>query len=322
METALITADGTLTTDVSDDAVRAALATEQPFWLDLVDMDSRGSELLLNVFKFHPLAVEDAEHFQQRPKHDDYDGFSHFVLYGANDEGSGSQEMHCFYAEKFLVTVRKGKSKIFDDLREHAAAWRHKAQASSIMLFYRMADALVDSYFPMMARFDDEIDDIEEQILAEPTEEQLKSLFAMKRQLVGLRKVITPERDMFATIYAGTTELAGMTEDAERYFRDLYDHLIRLSDLVDSYRDLLSSAVDTHLSNVSNRLNIVMKQLAVIATVFLPLSFLTGFFGQNFGWFVDRITSPGTFFGLGIGTEVLAIAILMMLFKKRHWLGS
>ncbi len=315
-------ADGTVTSDVTAEQVRVACEAPAPFWLDIVAMDVRGTDLLTNVFKFHPLAVEDAEHFDQRPKHDDYEGFSHFVLYGANDEGSACQEVHCFYAEAFLVTVRKTESRIFDDLRRHASAWRHHAEASSIMLFYRIADALVDSYFPMMARFDDQIDEIEEEILEEPTEAQLKTLFAMKRQLVGLRKVITPERDMFATVAVGSSVLPGMTEDAERYFRDLYDHLIRLSDLVDSYRDLLTSAVDTHLSNVSNRLNVVMKQLAVIATVFLPLTFLTGFFGQNFGWLVGRLASPGIFFGVGLGTELVAVLLLMILFRKRHWLSS
>jgi magnesium transporter len=322
MHTALMAADGTLTSEVTEEQVRAACGSAVPFWLDIVAMDDSGAALLTDIFKFHPLAVEDAKHFEQRPKHDDYDGFSHFVLYGANDGGSSSQEVHCFYAEAFLVTVRKTESKIFDDLRRHASSWRHHADASSIMLFYRIADALADSYFPMMARFDDEIDAIEEEILEQPTEDQMKTLFAMKRQLVGLRRVITPERDMFATVAVGTSGLPGMTEDAERYFRDLYDHLIRLSDLVDSYRDLLTSAVDTHLSNVSNRLNVVMKQLAVIATVFLPLTFLTGFFGQNFGWLVARLTSPAIFFGVGLGTELLAIVLLMMLFRKRHWLSS
>ena len=157
------------------------------------------------------------------------------------------------------------------------------------MLLYRIADALVDSYFPVMARFDDPIDELEEAILKAPTEAQVGTLFAMKRQLISLRKLVTPERDMMASVLVGGTDLPGMTDDAERYFRDLYDHLIRLSDLVDSYRDLLTSAVDTHLSTVSNRLNEVMKQLAIIATIFLPLSFLTGFFGQNFAWLVRAI---------------------------------
>ena len=113
-----------------------------------------------------------------------------------------------------------------------------------------------------------------------------------------------------------------MTDEAAHYFRDLYDHLIRLADLVDSYRDLLSSVMDTHLSTVSNRLNVVMKQLAIIATVFLPLSWLTGFFGQNFSFLVTHITPAWTFFVVGIGTELVAVAVLFMLFKRRGWLGG
>src|SRR5260221_13938504 len=110
----------------------------------------------------------------------------------------------------------------------------------------------------------------------------------MKGTLVSLRKAVTAQLDMFAGLLAGVRGLPGMTPDDERYFRDLYDHLIRISDLVDSYRDLLTGAMDTHLSTVSNRLNVVMKQLAIIATVFLPLSFLTGFFGQNFNVLANR----------------------------------
>ncbi len=113
-----------------------------------------------------------------------------------------------------------------------------------------------------------------------------------------------------------------MTDEGSRYFRDLYDHLIRLADLVDSYRDLLSSVMDTHLSTVSNRLNVVMKQLTVIATVFLPLTYLTGFFGQNFGVLVRGIMPAWTFWVLGIGTELAAVSILYVLARRRGWLGG
>ena len=107
----------------------------------------------------------------------------------------------------------------------------------------------------------------------------------------------------------------------ERYVRDLYDHLIRISDMVDSYRDLLSGSLEAYMSMVSNRLNDVMKQLTIIATVFLPLSFLTGFFGQNFAWLVVRMGSLGAFLGLGIGTEVLAVVALLTMFRRRGWMG-
>ena len=143
--------------------------------------------------------------------------------------------------------------------------------------------------------------------------------FAMKRLLVGMRKAITPQRDMFASLIGGVAELPGMTQQDERYFRDIYDHLIRISDLIDTYRDLLTGSMDVFLSTTSNRLGVVTKQLAVIATVFLPLTFITGFFGQNFGWMVGHITSRPVFLGLGIGSELVALVILLAFFKRRGW---
>jgi magnesium transporter len=127
---------------------------------------------------------------------------------------------------------------------------------------------------------------------------------------------------MFAELLSDTDEFPGMTPDAERYFRDLYDHLIRISDLVDSYRDLMSGVLDTHLSTVSNRLNVVMKQLTIIATIFLPLSFLTGFFGQNFGWMVTRLGSLPALITLGIVLPLLVVAGLIVVFRQRGWLSS
>ena len=141
----------------------------------------------------------------------------------------------------------------------------------------------------------------------------------MKRLLVGMRKAVTPQRDTFASLMGGVAELPGMTEEDERYFRDIYDHLIRISDLIDTYRDLLTSSMDVYLSTVSNRLNTVMKQLTVIATVFLPLTFVTGFFGQNFGWMVLHIRSSWSFVVLGIGAEIATVAILFAFFKRRGW---
>ena len=141
----------------------------------------------------------------------------------------------------------------------------------------------------------------------------------MKRLLVGMRKTVTPQRDTFARLRGSLAELPGFSETDEDYFRDIYDHLIRISDLIDSYRDLLSGAMDVYLSTVSNRLNSVMKQLTIIATIFLPLSWLTGFFGQNFAYEVRHITGWGSFVVLGIGTELLALTLLLIYFKRQRW---
>ena len=185
---------------------------------------------------------------------------------------------------------------------------------------HHILDELTDGFFPVLSSFDDRIDQLQDRIFAKPTDGQLSELFNMKRWLIGVRKVITPQRDLVASLVDGVNELPGMTREIERYFRDLYDHLIRISDLVDSYRDLLTGSMDAYLSTVSNRLNAVMKQLTVIATIFLPLSFLTGFFGQNFAWMIERIGGLGPFLVLGLGTELAIVAGMLLLFRRRGWL--
>jgi len=323
--------DGTLRVDGVDApataaSVRQAIAGGAFFWLDLgagPSADPEVLDLLANSFGFHPLAVEDAEHFGQRPKLDEYDAFLYMVAHGALPDGSATIEVHIFFSEHYVVTVHRGPCPVLDEVRRRST--HHHAAGTSapqIVLVYLIVDSLTDSFFPLLSSFDDQVDALEDAILQQPTEEQLGELFQMKRRLLLVRKVITPQRDMIGALNSGITEVPGMSDEGARYFRDLYDHLIRISDLVDSYRDLLSGVMDTHLSTVSNRLNVVMKQLAIIATIFLPLSFLTGFFGQNYAWMVQRIQSFWMFLILGVGTELAAVVLLYILFKRRGWLGG
>src|SRR5437588_6453468 len=166
---------------------------------------------------------------------------------------------------------------------------------------------------------DDEIDDLEAALLAEPEERQLERLFALKRELVAMRKVVTPQRDLFVRSVDQIAKLPGLQLDERDYFRDVYDHLIRISDLIDSYRDLLSGATDLYLSTISNRQNDVMKQLTVIATIFLPLAFITGFFGQNFGWMVRHITAAWVFWVIGVGSILATLVALLLFFRRKAW---
>jgi magnesium transporter len=298
--------------------VEKLLAAGTFFWIDVDQPNDGDFAVLRDVFKFHPLAVEDSESFGQRAKIDDYDDFVFLVVYGAVPDDDRLVEVHCFYSAKFLVTVHRDQAPAFTEVRQRYVK-HQKPVDDPAQLLYRIVDALVDSFFPILADFDDRIDDLENETFLNAGDAQLQEIFRMKRLLVGMRKAITPQRDMFASLLGGVADLPGMTEDDERYFRDVYDHLIRISDLIDTYRDLLTGSMDVYLSTVSNRLNSVMKQLTVMATVFLPLTFLTGFFGQNFGWMVGHIQSSGIFFGLGIGLEVLTVAGLFTLFKKRGW---
>ena len=315
----LITADGA-SHQLDPRTVQGFIDSGTHFWADIEGVDDEALSMLRDTFRFHPLAVEDVEHFGQRPKIDTYDDFALLVVYGTTRDAHLA-EVHCFYSESYLVTIHHEPCPDFTTLTERLAR-RPGPAGDHVMLLYRVLDTLVDGYFPVLSNLDDRIDELEDEILQRPTEDQLGQLFDMKRSLIALRKVVTPQRDMFASMLGSGDTIPGMTPDAERYFRDLYDHLIRISDLVDSYRDLMSGALDTHLSTVSNRLNVVMKQLTIIATIFLPLSFLTGFFGQNFGWMVNRITSFPVFIVAGVGLQLAVVVALLILFRRRGWLSS
>jgi magnesium transporter len=303
---------------LSRDNIERLVASGSFFWIDLQRPTERDFAILRGVFHFHPLALEDSEHFGQRAKLEDYDDFVFLVVYGAVPDEDRLVEVHCFYSERFLITVRRDEAPAFTEVRRRYQKRKAPIEDPGLLL-YRIIDALVDSFFPILADFDDRIDELENQTFLNASDAQLQEIFAMKRLLVGMRKAVTPQRDMFASLMGGVAELPGMTAEDERYFRDIYDHLIRISDLIDTYRDLLTSSMDVFLSTVSNRLNVVMKQLAVIATIFLPLTFITGFFGQNFSWLVRNITGWPVFLILGVGLEIAAVVVLMVFFKRRGW---
>jgi len=318
----LLTFEGQ-TAPATREAVEQHLKDQVFFWLDLDGVDDEASDLLLHGFKIHPLAVEDAQKFNERPKVENYDDFTYLVVYGAGADLTTTDEVHFIFGEHFVVTVHHGACGAMVQARLQIG--HHRAtefQTPQIALIYLVITQLVDSFLPTLNTFDNQIDDLEDSILDKPTEAQLGTLFTMKRQLINVRKVITPERDVFASISSGVVELPGITDNGLRYMRDIYDHLIHISDSVDEYRDLLSGVMDTHLSTVSNRLNVVMKQLTIIATVFLPLSFLTGFFGQNFSWLVAHIVGGWPFVIFGLGLEVVSALGLLYMFRKRGWLGG
>ncbi|HVM56123.1 MAG TPA: magnesium/cobalt transporter CorA [Gaiellaceae bacterium] len=310
--------DGHAVVDFSRETAQDLLDGGEFFWLDLDCPTPEDFTVLQDVFGFHPLAIEDSEHFGQRAKIDDYDDYVFLVLYGASHDEDRLVEVHCFYSARYLVTVHRDEAPGFTDLRTRIAK-RAKPIEHGARLLYRIVDALVDSFFPVLADLDDRMDQLEDRTFVDASEAQLQEIFAMKKLLVGLRKAVTPERDMFARIAGGIVTIPAATDDDERYFRDVYDHLIRISDLIDTYRDLLTSSMDVYLSTVSNRMNAVMKQLTVIATIFLPLAWITGFFGQNFGWMVRNIGSWEIFLVLGVGTELAVAALMLVFFRRRGW---
>jgi magnesium transporter len=304
------------------DRVRELLADGDFFWLDVHAPEAADLEILRVEFGFHPLSLEDSWRFGQRPKIDEYDGYVFLVVFGAStgDDADGLVELHCFYSDHYLVTLHRDEAPSIEELHERYVK-RDAPLNDPARLLHAVVDGLVDSFFPRLAAMDDRVDVLEEGIFRDAGETQLQQIFTMKRELVAMRKVIAPQRDLFSSIVAGVESFPGMTDDDQRYFRDVYDHLIRIGDMVDTYRDLLTGAMDVYLSTVSNRLNGVMKQLAIIATVFMPLTFLTGFFGQNLGWMVAHAGGVGHFLVFGIGLELLTLGIVLGFFWRRGWLS-
>jgi magnesium transporter len=317
----LLDREGTVQPHYDRAAIESRLTSGEFFWLDLHDPGEEDFGLLRDVFKFHPLALEDSEQFGQRPKLEDYGDFVFFVFYGAAPPPDEDRlvEVHCFYSERFLVTVRQDEAPACDALKERYSK-RPAPLEKPIALLYRLLDGLTDSFFPALEDFDERIESVEDAIFHEPQEEQLEEIVRMKRRLNRLRRVVGPQRDLVGQLFGGLAQLPGTDVEAERYFRDVYDHLIRVADLIDSYKDLLTGAMDVYLSSVSNRLNLVVERLTVLSTILLPLIVLTGFFGQNFGWLVRNIGGLGSFLAFGVALPLVGGALLVLYLRRQRLL--
>jgi magnesium transporter len=185
-------------------------------------------------------------------------------------------------------------------------------------LLYVLLDTLVDRYFPALDAFDEAIDGLEDAIIADPTPAVLNTIFAMKRNVVQLRKVINPQLESFSRL---TSESYGVVQpDNLIYYRDVHDHLIRIFEVVDSYRDQMSSALDAYLSMTSNRMNEVMKRLTVVAAIFLPITFLTGVFGMNFGSQPWVQKDPGWLFWASVAVMIAITVVQIVFYRRRRWI--
>jgi magnesium transporter len=254
-------------------------------WIDLTDQDDASMELLRERFDFHPLAVEDCLHLDQRPKVEEYGDHLFLVTQGFTCPDTRVKhlelhELHAFLGERFLITVHEGPIPAVDDVWRRAASEKSLLERRLDFVYYLIADALVDANFPILDRIADELEELEDAILDAPERKQILRIFELKRHLATMRKTISPQRDTMAALARRGD--SRVSERTSLYFRDVYDHLSRINESIEVNRDLLGNARDAYLSAVSNRTNEIMKALTLLSAVFLPLSFVVGFFGQNF----------------------------------------
>jgi magnesium transporter len=280
-------------------------------WLDVNAPSDADLAWLEEKYQFHPLAIEDCRNFNQRAKVEDYDDYLFLSLTTTTRDNGDlrAQEMEAFLGRDYLITIHR------EPLHALETACRHcNAKTRADFLLYLIADALTDAYFPLLDAMEDEIDALEDQILENPTRATMHRIFALKQQLVYLRKVTGPMREVMNAL-AGT-RYGFVSARTALYFRDVSDHLTRIYELVETSRDLLGNALDAYLSTVSNRLNEVMKRLTLFATIFMPLSFIVGFGGMNFAQL--PFDNPTAFAILVASLAVVPTAMLIW-FARSRW---
>ena len=314
----VVDAQGEKELALDGDSLGTAARRRSFFWLDVLGADNDEIRAIGEAFSLHPLAIDDSIQFGQRAKLDPYDDYALLVAFGWSPDEDGLVEVHCYYSERYLVTVRRDEAPALDAACDRIARALHVGK-DPVMVLHEVVDTLVESFNEPLEMLDDRLEAIETEIVERPAQSQVREILTMRRELATLRKAIGPQRDLFGHLTTGVVGLPGMTDDAQHAFRDLYDHLYRLGETMDASRDVMTGALDVYLSSSSNRLGVINKQLTVIATIFLPLTFITGFFGQNFGWMVREVGSWEAFLLLGIGTEVVIGIAILVLFRKSGW---
>ena len=290
-------------------------------WVDLAAPSIPDTLVLSDTFGFHPLSVEDARSALQYPKAEAYDGYLYVVLHGIHFSGADdcfkTHDVDFFVGPNYLVTVHDGDSTAITELREHATRNLKILSEGPVALLHRILDAMVDAYRPEIDKLEERLDGLENEIFDAPRPELVRQILDEKRHVAGLRRIVTPQRDVVSRL-ARRDFLDVSTEMAFR-FRDVYDHLVRIVDDVTIFQDRITSMLDAHLSNVSNRLNEVMKVLTILSTIFMPLTLLTGAWGMN----IPLPHFPGgesaQFWWLG-GIMVAVIVAMLVMFRRRRWI--
>ena len=314
--------DGELLGQLGTEQIKNSLATgEGLLWLDIEEVTNEDAELLSNMFGFHPLAVADCISKDiHPPKIDDFEDYLFIIVHGINyhveSEVVETTELAFFLGKNYVVTTHDvpmmSVSSMVDRIQKDGRLMRRGAD----FLAHDIVDALVDNIMPTIEEIDERNDQLEAQALHEPERRTLMSIMDLKRSILALTRVILPQREIMNGLSRG--EYALISERAQIYYRNIYDHLVRIEMLTLGLRDMAESVLSTYLSSVSNRMNEVMKVLTLIATIFIPLTFITGIYGMNFANMPELEWRHG-YFGILIVMAVIGIS-LVVYFRRKNWL--
>lgn len=322
--------DGTLSTDTSESVLlRAIRDPKATFWLDLDRPDDNELAILDDVFGFHPLAIEDTIQYNQRPKIESYNhigdmcdsGYYYMVIHGPDlatfKEKLRTKELDLFLSERYLVTIHEESMTAVRDAQTRVSAGPARSLDAGVdMLLYYILDHVVDAYTPIFDWMQEEIDHLEEQAIEHPTQALLLELGGKKRELLDLRRIIGPQREVLSQLTRG--DVPFIREQARVYLRDVQDHLVRAVETIEIYRDLVLGARDIYLSSLSNRTNNVMKTLTIISVIALPMTVITSFFGMNFED-IPGLHSVWSFWAV-VAVMMGLVLGLLLTFWRKEWI--
>jgi magnesium transporter len=272
-------------------------------------------------FNLHPLTIEDIANTEQRPKIEDYETYVYVVLrmlrYDQQESEIISEQISLVLGQNWILSFQEIEGDVFDSLRERLRSDKGKIRKTKAdHLFYSLIDFVVDNYFTVLEKMGEKIEDIEDELVENPQPSTLTAINSLKRQSILLRKSVWPLREVVSNLERCGTELIKKT--TKIYLRDVYDHTIQVIDSIETFRDILSGMLDIYLSSVSNRMNEVMKVLTIIATIFIPLTLVSGIYGMNFQH-MPELNSPWGYPAVLI--SMLTISIIMLAyFKKKKWI--
>jgi len=314
--------DGSLTSPVSEEAMRQALASgEGLLWIDLEAPSEEEASLLSEVFHFHHLAIEDCFNSHVDPaKIDDYGDYLFIIAQAIRDEGRGERlettELDLFLGRNYVVSFHGQALPFVREVRRRCENHGLEMAQGADFLAHALLDQLVDDYQPLVEVLDEALEHVEEQVLAEPHVSFLEEILLLKRNVQRLRRALIPQRDMVNRIARGEFPKV-VRPETYMYFRNIYDHVVRVEELVESVRDLADGVLNSYLSAINNRMNEVMKTLSVVASILLPLTFIASIYGMNFQHMPELTWRYGYFLALG---AMLAVALgLAMFFRIRRW---
>ena len=285
-------------------------------WVQCVEPTPEEIDRLTREFHIHPLAVEDIQNRNQRPKVDDYGAQLFVVLFAAVRRTAGGPvhlvEVHVLVSAESIVTICDIPVPALSALGDLCCR-RPDIVSTTGGAFHRICDAVIDSFFPVLDELQTAIDDLETSIVERADRTTVREIFDIKRELNVMRRVLGPQRDLLQGLAGPHGPLLG--PEAQLYLRDVYDHAVRIVEQVDADRDIVTTGLDVYLSSVSNRLAEQTRRLSVVASIFLPLTFFTGFFGQNFGWLIRHVDSTAAF-AVGVTCEILSVAIIWVVVRR------